>query len=120
MKMRIGRHFDFEAAHQLRGEIYGKCQNPHGHRYELTVEIEGDLNTYGWICDLAELDEIVKRTTIGKFDHQNLNQHFELPTVENIAKYIFENLERELVGKPYRVSRVLLYETARNYAEITR
>lgn len=119
MRIKIGRHFDFEAAHQLLGKIYGKCQNPHGHRYELAVEIEGVLNTYGWICDLAELDEIVKRTIIGKFDHQSLNEHFELPTVENIAKHIFEVLEKELVGKPYRLSRVSLYETARSYAEIT-
>jgi 6-pyruvoyltetrahydropterin/6-carboxytetrahydropterin synthase len=120
VKTRIGRHFSFEAAHQLRGEIYGKCQNRHGHRYELTVELEGDVNADGWICDFAELDLIVETAIIAKFDHQDLNQHFAVPTVENIARYIFEFLDQQLNGKSYNVARVLLYETAKSYAEVTR
>lgn len=120
MKTKIGKQFTFEAAHQLKGEIYGKCQNPHGHRYELTIEIEGEINQYGWICDFAELDALVHKFIIGKFDHQSLNQYFEVPTVENIAQYVFQTLDRELNKQPYRVARVLLYETADSYADITR
>ena len=60
MKTKIGRKFIFESAHQLNGEIYGRCGNLHGHRYELTIEIEGEVNQFGWICDFEELDEIAK------------------------------------------------------------
>ncbi|MFZ1080952.1 MAG: 6-carboxytetrahydropterin synthase [Candidatus Kryptoniota bacterium] len=119
MKTKIGRKFIFESAHQLNGEIYGRCGNLHGHRYELTIEIEGEVNQFGWICDFEELDKIANGI-LGRFDHQNLNSYFEVPTVENIAKNIFETLDEKLNTKPYRLSKVLLYETADCYAEVAR
>ncbi|MGO9480249.1 MAG: 6-pyruvoyl trahydropterin synthase family protein [Candidatus Kryptoniota bacterium] len=119
MRTVIGRTFVFESAHQLNGEVYGKCGSLHGHRYELTVEIEGEVNQFGWICDFAELDEVAKGI-IEKFDHQNLNRYFEVPTVENIAKYVFETFDEKLKTRLYSLSRVLLYETAECYAEVTR
>ena len=120
MKTRIGRHFDFEAAHQLQGSIYGNCQNLHGHRYQLTVEVEGEVNQYGWVCDFSELEAIAREHIVLKFDHGNMNDFFKVPTVENIARYIFDKFEEALKEKAYRVSRVLLYETADSYAEVTR
>lgn len=120
MRTRIGKQFDFEAAHQLRGEIYGKCQNLHGHRYHLVIEIEGDVNKFGWVCDFAELDELVNERVIKRYDHQNLSDHFEIPTVENIARSIFEILEKGLNNKSYVLSKVVLHETADSYAEVAR
>lgn len=119
MKTKIGRKFVFESAHQLDGKVYGRCANLHGHRYELTIEVEGEVNKFGWICDFDELDEIAKGI-IGKYDHQNLNNYFETPTVEIIAKNIFETLHDKLKAKPYKLSKVLLYETADCYAEVAR
>jgi 6-pyruvoyltetrahydropterin/6-carboxytetrahydropterin synthase len=119
VKTKIGKRFVFEAAHQLNGEIYGRCSNLHGHRYEITIEIEGEINQYGWICDFAELEEMMKEV-IFRFDHHNLNDYFRTPTVENIAKEIFETLDKKLALKPYRLSRVLLYETSDSYAEVAR
>ena len=119
MKTKIGRQFVFESAHQLNGEIYGRCGNLHGHRYELTIEVEGEVNRFGWICDFAEIDDVANEI-IKKFDHQNLNNYFKTPTVEVIAKDIFEKLDDKLKTKPYKLSRVLLYETAECYAEVTR
>jgi 6-pyruvoyltetrahydropterin/6-carboxytetrahydropterin synthase len=120
LKTRIGRHFSFEAAHQLFGEQYGKCQNLHGHRYELTIEIEGEIDDSGWICDFAELDREVTREVLEKFDHQNLNSFFKVPTVEHIAHSVFATLDKSLSGKSYRLARVLLYETSDSYADVTR
>ena len=119
MRTKIGRQFVFESAHRLNGEIYGRCGNLHGHRYELTIEVEGEVNHFGWICDFAELDEIANGI-IKKFDHQNLNDYFKTPTVEIIAKNIFETLDAKLKSKTYKLSRVLLYETADCYAEVAR
>jgi len=120
LRTKIGRHFDFESAHQLHGSTYGKCQTLHGHRYHLVIEVEGDVDKFGWVCDFAELEEIARKSVIEKFDHQNLNVYFDVPTVENIAKFVFETLNGELKTKSYRLSKVLLYETADSYAEITR
>jgi len=120
LKTRIGKHFDFESAHQLKGSIYGKCQNLHGHRYHLVVEVEGEVDKFGWVCDFAEIEEIVKEHILDKFDHRNLNDYFELSTAENIAKHVFEKLDKELQEKSYRLSKVILYETADSYVEVAR
>lgn len=102
------------------GDQYGKCQNVHGHRYELTVEIEGEINRLGWVCDFVELDSIVSEKVLNKYDHQSLNAFFEVPTVENIAVGIFKDLDAKLTGKTYKIVKVVLYETHDSYAEITR
>ena len=52
MIMTIGSTFTFEAAHKLPNEeVYGKCKKLHGHRYELTVIVKGDMCDKGWICN---------------------------------------------------------------------
>ncbi len=84
------------------------------------IEVEGEVDPFGWLCDFAEIEEIARKSIIEKFDHNNLNDYFEIPTVENIAKFIFETLDEELKGKTYRLSKALLYETADCYAEVTR
>ncbi|RME04261.1 MAG: 6-carboxytetrahydropterin synthase QueD [Planctomycetota bacterium] len=120
MRICIGRHFQFEASHQLpqEHECYGKCRHLHGHRYELEVQIEGELNPRGWICDFAELKDIVHRHVIDKFDHQHLNHFFEIPTAEHIALWIFQTLQKALRDKEYQLVKIRLYETEKNYAEV--
>ncbi len=86
----------------------------------MVIEVEGDVDQFGWVCDFAEMEEIARKQIIVKFDHRNLNDYFEISTVENIARFVFETLDGELKGKPYRLSKVLLYETADSYAEVTR
>ena len=79
MICKVGRHFEFEASHKLpNDEIYGKCSNLHGHRYELEIEVEGELKESGWICNFSEIKEIVNIAIVEKFDHAHLNQYFEV------------------------------------------
>lgn len=119
MRCKVGRHFEFEASHKLPDkEIYGKCSSLHGHRYELEIEVEGELKDSGWICNFSEIKEIVNKTIIEKFDHTHLNQYFEIPTVENIAQYVYEKVSREFIDKDYKLTRVRIYETNNCYAEI--
>lgn len=92
----------------------------HGHRYELTIEIEGQVNQDGWICDFAELDAEVRSRILHMFDHQNLNDHIDVPTVEHIATVIFSRLDAAFATKPYSLNRIVLYETDDSYAEVTR
>lgn len=75
----------FNAAHRLfnpawseekNQEIYGLCANNnwHGHNFELIVTVKGkpDLET-GFVFDLKQLGDIIKKEIIDQVDHKNLN-----------------------------------------------
>ncbi len=119
MQAILGKHFTFEASHQLPdAECYGKCSNLHGHRYELTVEMIGPIQSQGWVCDFAEIKAIVHRDIIAKLDHQHLNHFFPLPTAENIGTWIAQTLSNALAQSQYHLHKIKLYETATSYVEI--
>jgi 6-pyruvoyltetrahydropterin/6-carboxytetrahydropterin synthase len=84
-----------EFSEQQNREIYGKCNNPHGHGHNYKVEVtlsgQPDRDT-GMICNLADLDGFVENTIMPQFAFSNLN---ELPTFSNIVPTT-ENLSREL------------------------
>lgn len=37
----------------------GKCSRPHGHNYEVTVEITGTLTEEGWIADKGDITSVI-------------------------------------------------------------
>jgi 6-pyruvoyltetrahydropterin/6-carboxytetrahydropterin synthase len=89
----------FAAAHALRN-YHGKCENLHGHNYRVQVGLEGaQLDESGLLYDFAELKGQL-RSTSSYLDHQNLNelQPFDTinPSAENIAKFIFDEIQRAL------------------------
>ena len=90
--MYITKIFTFDAAHALT-QYYGKCENMHGHTYRLEVTVEGPVAENGMVVDFVLLKRIVKRRVLEKLDHQNLNDHFENPSAELIAQWIWEQLE---------------------------
>lgn len=45
----------------------GKCSRPHGHNYEVTIEVSGSLNEEGWIVDKGVVTDIIE-----KWDHMFL------------------------------------------------
>ncbi|HEX4170170.1 MAG TPA: 6-carboxytetrahydropterin synthase QueD [Bryobacteraceae bacterium] len=107
----------FAAAHALRN-YYGKCENLHGHNYRVQVGMEGaKLNEAGLLYDFAKLKQQLRETS-GYLDHQNLNElrPFDVinPSAENIAKYIFEEIQRELGNAP--IAYVRVWETDTSYA----
>jgi 6-pyruvoyltetrahydropterin/6-carboxytetrahydropterin synthase len=115
----LGRVFKFEAAHNLPDEdIYGKCRHLHGHTYRLEIEITGEINEKGWVCNFDEIKELVENIVLEKYDHKYLNDFFTIPTVENIILKMHADLNEALNSKPYRVSKLKLWETDSNYAEI--
>jgi 6-pyruvoyltetrahydropterin/6-carboxytetrahydropterin synthase len=122
----------FNAAHRLYNkdwsddnneEVFGKCNNPyyHGHNYELEIKVIGNINPKtGFVVDVKELKRIVNEKVIHPFDHRNLNvevSDFQSlnPTVENIAKVIYDKILPELDEE--LELKITLYETPRNYAE---
>jgi len=96
-RVSVRRHFD--AAHGLRGYA-GKCENLHGHRWEVVACIESkNLDKVGMAFDFALLKRELEGV-LASFDHHNLNETppFDAinPSCENIARIIYQKLEQNL------------------------
>lgn len=95
----------FSGAHRLR-YLHGKCEELHGHNWKIEVTVaSGRLNKEGVVIDFQILKQKLEKA-LKSLDHTFLNDlpYFsgKEPSSENIAKYIFDNLKREL--KEYRVT----------------
>lgn len=134
MSLTLYRKSHFNAAHRLyrkdwsdekNWEVFGKCSNPHyhGHNYELVVGLEGEVDPEtGFLINLDELKLIIKEEVEDYLDHKNLNEEIPEftdlnPTVENIAKVIWNRLNRRLSNR-FALS-VKLFETPRNFVLYT-
>jgi len=132
MKVKVFRKEHFNAAHRLHNPnwdaeknkiIFGKCNNPnyHGHNYDLTVEVEGEIDPEtGYVIDIKILSDIIKEQVTDRFDHKNLNldvsEFKDLnPTAENIAVVIW-NLIRQKLDSKFTLT-IRIYETERNFVE---
>ncbi|WP_324665788.1 6-pyruvoyl trahydropterin synthase family protein [Haloarcula sediminis] len=45
----------------------GKCSRPHGHNYEITVSVTGELTSEGWVVDKGYITSV-----ISEWDHRFL------------------------------------------------
>ena len=105
MKAHLTRRYKFSASHRLHSpqfsaernlELYGKCNNPHGHghnyKVEVTVSGQPDSET-GMVCNLADLDGFVQRVVMPQFEFSNLNEldafRNVVPTTENLSRELF-------------------------------
>lgn len=135
--MKVSHSYEFAAAHRLfvpslseteNWERFDKCSNRagHGHNFQLRVWVEGapDDET-GYVINPRVLDAIVEQEVYEKFDHKHLNedcpeftQSALVPTSENLALTIFNLLDRRLADEGYKLARVGLQETQKNYFEV--
>ncbi|MBI4317526.1 MAG: 6-carboxytetrahydropterin synthase QueD [Chloroflexi bacterium] len=111
-EVEITQHFD--AAHCLRG-YQGRCENLHGHRWQVAVGLETDkLDDLGLAFDFTSLKAILK-DVIGQYDHTNLNDLPPFttinPTAENIARVIYEQCEAQLHEKQATLRYVKVWES---------
>ncbi len=131
MKAHLTRRYHFSSSHRLHNAdmspdenlaTYGKCNNPHGHghNYTLEVTVSGPVDpATGMVCNLVDLDGFVEREVLSRFDLENLNtlkefaQH--VPTTENLSIEIFEILQRGF--EKAHLERVRLEETMMNSFE---
>lgn len=132
MKTAIIRKEHFNAAHRLHNpawsdemnqHVFGKCNNPnfHGHNYNIEVRVVGEVNPEtGYVMDVKILKELIKTNVLDRYDHKNLNLDVAdfksvIPTAENIARVVYENLLEHLPEGLELTIRI--YETERNFAE---
>lgn len=128
--------YAFDSAHFLT-DYYGKCENLHGHRWRVVAKIEQpELQTEGTMKDMVLDFGVFKKTVkeiCDRLDHTFLieegslkpdtlaalqSEGFKLTvlpfrtTAENLAKYIFGELEER--GLP--VAEIEVDETPNNRA----
>ncbi len=108
--MIISKEFHFSAAHYLKN-YKGKCERMHGHTYKLEISIEGDVDKEsGMVIDFNDIKSIVEDKIINLFDHSLINDIIEQPTAENIAIYIWNELEGNFKTERYHLYKVSVWE----------
>ncbi len=126
----LTRRVFFAAAHRYRvpgwsdeqnERVFGACARPsyHGHSYSCDVTVTGPLDeTTGFVVDLAVLDRVLAAEVRERFDHRNINTDVAefadgllVPTGENLARFIFERVQRAL-GPAATVTEVVVSEDA--------
>lgn len=110
--MRVGRSFHIDSSHVLPG--HPKCGVMHGHTYRFDVVLEGEPGVDGMLMDFGEMRDRVD-AFLDRLDHAHLNDILPNPTVEHIARFVFEGL-RETVPQ---VALVRVYEGDAKWAEYT-
>jgi len=108
MKIYCKHHFD--AAHKLKLDYESQCRNLHGHRWEVEVWLEGDINKNGIVLDFKEIKKI-----INELDHSVVNDIVKQPTAENICEFILNRLVNKRPN--IKKGRVRIWETPNSYAE---
>ena len=135
---RVTRRYRFTASHRLHSaqfseqanqDLYGKCNNPHGHghNYVLEVTAAGPIDPVsGQTVKMPALDELVKEQVLKDFDHKYVNMDLDefrelVPTSENIIAVIEQRLKQRwheaFPGEWPQLYSVRLQETRRNRFE---
>jgi 6-pyruvoyltetrahydropterin/6-carboxytetrahydropterin synthase len=126
----LTRRVSFSATHRYRRPewddakneaVFGACarREHHGHTYTCDVTVGGPVDeTTGMVVDLRELDRALRLEVVERFDHRDLNTDIaefaegrQIPTGENLARLIAENVQRAL-GTVATVARVTVAEDA--------
>jgi len=131
LRIELGRRYHFAASHRLHTDklseaensrVFGKCNNPHGHGHNYTLEVRfsGPVNSStGMIANLADLDTFVNERVIEPFDHRSLQEEVPafretVPTTENLCIEIFQRLKSFSIAK---LEAVRVEETSNNSFE---
>ena len=128
----LTRRAEFSASHfyhnpalspEENRRLFGKCNNPHGHghNYTLEVTVAGQIDPVtGMVVDLKNLKSLIEREVLDVMDHRFLNEEVpafaaKIPTTENLAIEIWNLLAPKI--RFARLHRVRLYETADLYVD---
>ena len=127
MKAHLSRRYHFSASHRLHTEAYdearnmavfGKCNNPHGHGHNYTVQVtlSGQVDpATGMVCNLAELDAFAQTNLLSRFDNTNLNTldcfANKVSTTENLSMEIYRIFQGFTAA---HLERVRVEETSNN------
>lgn len=124
----LTRRYRFCAAHRLHTDFltpqqnwaaFGKCNNPNGHGHNYVVLVTVKSETGQEVYQFDHLDQMVEKTIVSRFDHQDLNRDPAFinttTTGENLVKLIWDLLVEKMPEGS--LEKVGLIETRDNYFE---
>jgi len=94
------QEFSFDAAHRFPGSPQSDQRGLHGHSFSARIVMRGEVDARtGFVADLADLQarcEGLRRA----LDHKFLNDipGLENPSLEHIARWIWQRLKPQLPG----------------------
>lgn len=88
--MLVSREIGFQAVHSHRGML---LEPKHGHDYICRITMEGTPNEEGFVCDFRAVKRIFKRVVSSRLDGSDLDTIMEFPTSENLAEWIWKELD---------------------------
>lgn len=145
--MKISKQIEWDMGHRIANHK-SKCRNIHGHRYKAEIEIEGNIieieniSDEGMVIDFSDIKKLATKFVYDILDHgfmvwnkdKNLIDFFKknpdqkyievpfVPTAENIAQWIFTQLNNRIKDK-YRtglkLSSIKLWETPTSWIKYT-
>ena len=126
----LNKVFHFSAAHQYGNPAlsdaenlvaFGEDLNVHGHNYELTISITGEVNpATGFLVDLGHVKDVVKQHVISLVDHSLIEKDIpwfkgKQPSTENMVVWMWEQIAANL--KDGKLHRIRLQETPTIYTD---
>jgi 6-pyruvoyltetrahydropterin/6-carboxytetrahydropterin synthase len=127
-RVSLTRRYRFCAAHRLHTDFltpqqnwaaFGKCNNPNGHGHNYVVLVTVKSETGQEVYQFDRLDQMVEKTIVSRFDHQDLNRDpafiHTTTTGENLVKLIWDLLVEKMPEGS--LEKVGLIETRDNYFE---
>jgi 6-pyruvoyltetrahydropterin/6-carboxytetrahydropterin synthase len=104
---------------QQNWAAFGKCNNPNGHGHNYVVLVTVKSETGQEVYQFDHLDQMVEKTIVSRFDHQDLNRDPAFinttTTGENLVKLIWDLLVEKMPEGS--LEKVGLIETRDNYFE---
>jgi len=128
--VRITRAIEFSTSLRLALPELSEAENEsrfgaearrHGHNYRLEVTLIGEPDAVtGMVMDLKELNDVLEREVMARFDHRDLNDDSDFfdkvpPTPENLALVIADLLDSALPKG--LLDRLRLYRDADHYVD---
>lgn len=136
--MLITKELEIDMAHRVPNHK-SKCANLHGHRYKIEVGVDDKLITKagssseGMVIDFGDLKEIMMEVLDRRFDHNSVfyiddpiagaialigEQQTKkpiftdfIPTAENLAKFWYNLMKKELDKVDIKIKHVKVWET---------
>ncbi len=87
----------------------------HGHTYRLRVTVKGERDEEGMVIDFAMLKDVVQKRVLDVLDHSYLNDILTQPSTENVAEWIWGQLEDVLKTPTYHLYEIALWETPTSF-----
>ena len=84
------------------------------------MSVAGSLDKAGMVIDFSVISDIVKSKIVSKLDHAYLNDIFDFnPTCENVAIWIWNQLEEDFNSKNVEIEKIVFWETPTSCVTLT-